>query len=757
MSSRRGRVRHRLKRLPLESESNISVPQDLDKPRPECPYQDFYPDLDAFRKLPIFLIRATSDHIEKESEQSHKNLDSSHEPCSSPRINTVNNNNQANGLANISCNDTGGGGGAEQTSKKPGYRHQKAIEYPSVKIDKKLSLLGYCQPNQSFKLPDTYNKIASELHEAVYFKSRRQVKDNHKEQMPFLVEYDMDEQDNVFLQDFNRRRMKKYNANAISNQIFECIMTLFELEWFNIESKMPPKNKITVTGEISDSTDDQKCLICDESDCDNSNAIVFCDGCDIAVHQDCYGVPFIPEGQWHCRQCAISRRRKASCIFCPNKSGAFKQTDTQHWAHVLCALWIPEAWFSNHVYMEPICGLDRIPKGRWKLNCYICKQKVGACIQCVNKSCFQAFHPTCARKARLCMRMLGGIQGALNNPGSLLSYCDKHTPDDYEEDVTTNVINAQRHYDEIRRASKAEGQTAMDRPTIIKENRIIRRKSKGTKPWRTEQGTPALPVVATNKIIDRVDQLFKLDKIPELVYELSRYWVLKRQWKRGAALTKRLQLALEMQPSHPNSVEETREKLDYYEGLLDNLKVVQELTGLIREREVIKYNLAQTQKEIIDLVNFPIQHLIFALWTKLLSVSHKSLDLEIITKVEEKVRNRQYKKISDFENDLFGYLDSVTSTYPRGSVEYREAVRIHRTLAPAISRALAYSQSITRHPDNEDIADFRAFGVKGLAVSQEEWGGVRVRREMSPFSDIDDDALYELEYGRRKRLRSDVT
>lgn len=88
--------------------------------------------------------------------------------------------------------------------------------------------------------------------------------------------------------------------------------------------------------------------------------MVFCDNCNICVHQACYGITTIPSGSWLCRTCTL--RFRPECVLCPNKNGAMKCTRSgQKWAHVSCALWIPEVSIGCVEKMEPITKISSIP------------------------------------------------------------------------------------------------------------------------------------------------------------------------------------------------------------------------------------------------------------------------------------------------------------------------------------------------------------------------------------------------------------
>ncbi|KAI0387734.1 origin recognition complex subunit 4 C-terminus-domain-containing protein [Hypomontagnella monticulosa] len=55
---------------------------------------------------------------------------------------------------------------------------------------------------------------------------------------------------------------------------------------------------------VEESDDDEVCAICSKPDSEPPNEIIFCENCDMAVHQKCYNVPVIPEGDWICRNCS---------------------------------------------------------------------------------------------------------------------------------------------------------------------------------------------------------------------------------------------------------------------------------------------------------------------------------------------------------------------------------------------------------------------------------------------------------------------
>uniref|UniRef100_A0A8R1E8P2 PHD-type domain-containing protein n=1 Tax=Caenorhabditis japonica TaxID=281687 RepID=A0A8R1E8P2_CAEJA len=85
-----------------------------------------------------------------------------------------------------------------------------------------------------------------------------------------------------------------------------------------------------------------------------------------AMIDRCYGIQEVPEGEWFCAKCSSAAAKVPGganeatfcCQLCPFDYGALKKTDRGGWAHVICALYIPEVRFGNVHSMEPVILSD---------------------------------------------------------------------------------------------------------------------------------------------------------------------------------------------------------------------------------------------------------------------------------------------------------------------------------------------------------------------------------------------------------------
>ncbi|KAJ6130162.1 hypothetical protein N7512_002942 [Penicillium capsulatum] len=579
------------------------------------------------------------------------------------------------------------------------------------------------------------------------------------------VEYDMDEQDEKWLEDHNAKR-REDQLEPIKPAIFEITMTKIEKEWHALEKRIPKPNPkppqthrprsssaAAVNGETVGPGEEQdsKCAICDDGDCENSNAIVFCDGCDLAVHQECYGVPFIPEGQWLCRKCQLLGRGTTNCIFCPNIEGAFKQTTSSKWAHLLCSFWIPEVSIGNPSLMEPVTDVEKVPRGRWKLLCYICKQKMGASIQCSNKNCFVAFHVSCARRAQLYLKMK--IGHGLMDSHLLKAFCDKHVPPDWRLEHGTDAATADaieyyrntmqgRRWGDSQAAALSLGPTlAEDEEERIHTPRITltvggnKRKRTPRTIWKLPSGAPVVPQVVLNSVIAAL-QRFTVRQRKQYAEEACKYWTLKREARRGAALLKRLQLQLETF----SSMEMTRRdyvamgvtghkrlhrRIEFGEWLFKDLDRLRMLCDEVKKREREKLKDAEMLRGIVDTVYFPIFPLLWPIFEKAQTLDGKGVFAARLLSIRKRLEERFYPSVASFSADLASLFTSEIGVQPAGdtaalqaqisgrapelSLEQREkrklAKRIIKAIQPALEDAIRKESELNRKPFEKELKD----------------------------------------------------
>ncbi|XP_076684040.1 bromodomain-containing protein 140 [Andrena cerasifolii] len=547
------------------------------------------------------------------------------------------------------------------------------------------------------------------------------------EELDGEVEYDLDEEDTAWLSIVNERRLASGLTPPLEADTFELLMDRLEKEsYFQQQSN---------GGGGVAADEDAVCCICMDGECQNSNAILFCDMCNLAVHQDCYGVPYIPEGQWLCRRCLQSPSRAVDCVLCPNRGGAFKQTDRPAtWAHVVCALWIPEVRFANTVFLEPIDSIESIPAARWRLTCCVCKRRgSGACIQCHKSNCYAAFHVTCAQQAGLCMRMRT-VQPANGEPMLVqkTAYCEAHTPPDYQP--STNPADARRRAIANKKSSSA--------PVI------------------------SIPTIPPERIKEIASLAEGLPKKSQLIQRLIAYWTLKRQYRNGVPLLRRLQSShpqsrpppLGGEHSSPPPDSELRgelyRQLKYWQCLRQDLERARLLCELVRKREKLKKELFKVKEKCLWFELRPLESILRSLLEAIKAkdvndvfgqpVNTKEVPdyLEIVTHpmdlstMQGKMERQEYDTIGSFEADFNLMVSNCLAYNRKDTMFYRAGTKMKEQGSALIEQARKDHPDLDPVPESEQTGSKsrkrdrtnRSRGEVELQSGEKEVGGGGVNR-----------------------------
>ena len=235
---------------------------------------------------------------------------------------------------------------------------------------------------------------------------------------------------------------------------------------------------------------DAVCQVCADGEVTPDNQILFCEACNVAVHQMCYGIAVVPEGDYYCMACRYFKRESMTeviarmmkrdgpvptrkitppplpicCELCPRKQGAYIRSDYKSlpkpklrggkvdnddptneraaepqakWVHMVCAKWQGLNFVDEtQEVVEDVTELKTYFR-RMEVRCDICRGQRGAYNKCRFEGCDKWLHISCARDTGLCEVVHGeDVAGKIeHNPWTLL--CREHTerpPIEYVED-----------------------------------------------------------------------------------------------------------------------------------------------------------------------------------------------------------------------------------------------------------------------------------------------------------------------------------
>nr|XP_035952933.1 bromodomain and PHD finger-containing protein 3 isoform X4 [Halichoerus grypus] len=634
-------------------------------------------------------------------------------------------------------------------SKKPSSKGKK-----KESCSKHASGTSFHLPQPSFRMVDSGSQPEAPPLPAAYYRYI----EKPPEDLDAEVEYDMDEEDLAWLDMVNEKR-RVDGHSLVSADTFELLVDRLEKESY-LESRSSGAQQSVID-------EDAFCCVCLDDECHNSNVILFCDICNLAVHQECYGVPYIPEGQWLCRCCLQSPSRPVDCVLCPNKGGAFKQTSDGHWAHVVCAIWIPEVCFANTVFLEPIEGIDNIPPARWKLTCYICKQKgLGAAIQCHKVNCYTAFHVTCAQRAGLFMKIEPMRETSLN--GTIFTvrktaYCEAHSPpgaatarrkgdspgnlsEAGEEEGLKEGCGEEEEKEDVEEEEEDEGQGGVGGSLkgVPKKNKMTLKQKIKKEPEEVGRDTPStVPMVTVPQIpsyrLNKICSGLSFQRKNQFIQRLHNYWLLKRQARNGVPLIRRLHSHLQSQRNAEQREQDektsaVKEELKYWQKLRHDLERARLLIELIRKREKLKREQVKVQQAAMELELMPFNVLLRTtldllqekdpahIFAEPVNLSEVPDYLEFISKpmdfstMRRKLESHLYRTLEEFEEDFNLIVTNCMKYNAKDTIFHRAAVRL-RDLGGAILRhARRQAENIgydpergTHLPESPKLEDFYRF------------------------------------------------
>uniref|UniRef100_A0AAY4ADQ3 [histone H3]-trimethyl-L-lysine(9) demethylase n=1 Tax=Denticeps clupeoides TaxID=299321 RepID=A0AAY4ADQ3_9TELE len=211
---------------------------------------------------------------------------------------------------------------------------------------------------------------------------------------------------------------REYNATAAQRPPYCAICTLF-MPYYQVhrsEENRKGEDPAQGTGGVLRSRPliPEICFAFREGSCpptavleeDGYSPLVRCAHCFVQVHTSCYGIASSDVSKdWSCDRC-LSGEMAMECCLCNLHGGALKRTTDNRWAHVMCAIALPEVKFVDEAKRSPI-DISAIPLQRYKLKCIYCRKRVkrvsGTCVQCSCGRCSTSFHVTCAHAAGVAM------------------------------------------------------------------------------------------------------------------------------------------------------------------------------------------------------------------------------------------------------------------------------------------------------------------------------------------------------------------